>query len=401
MITAKKGLIMPDKIKRFEDVIGNKNTINFLLDHLKRDTMPSRIIFEGEEGLGKTTLAKLVAMGLNCSGDTKPCYKCASCRSIMEDVIENNRNTDSVQVYNMSVDSGKDAAKQVKANLSPQMSNTGKRVIICDEAHGMSDAAQDVFLVDMEYLPKGTYLFFCTTDAHNLKKTLKSRSFSITLHRPARKELIGLLAKTAVKNNLTIQGGNATLQLIADWAENKPRKALNLLEGFGTNNAVSAATVKEFINYVNIDMVLPILDSLGGSLVSGLTYSQEVPLNDTLINVLTDVLAIKLGAPCYKFSTDDLITVRGYLEKIKPDTLITFIKALTRTTPITRSSFVSALLEAHPQSNKLYTRDVSVLQDELEQKSEIPKTIVNANRGVQRKAPQLDALLRSANKIGD
>lgn len=392
---------MPDKVKRFEDVIGNKNTVNFLIDHLNRGTMPSRIIFEGEEGLGKTTLAKLVAMGLNCSGSTKPCYKCASCKSIMEDVIENNRNTDSVQVYNMSVDSGKDAAKQVKANLNPQMSNTGKRVIICDEAHGMSDAAQDVFLVDMEYLPKGTYLFFCTTDAHNLKKTLKSRSFSITLHRPSRKEVIGLLAKTAVKNNLTVQGGNATLQLIADWAENKPRKALNLLEGFGTNVAVSSSTVKEFINYVDIDMVLPILDSLGGSLVSGLTYSQEVPLNDTLINVLTDVLTIKLGAHSYRFSTDDLVVVRGYLDKIKVDTLITFLKALTRTTPLTRSGFVSALLEAHPQSNKLYVKDPGILQDELEQKSEIPKTVVSANRGVQSKAPQLDALLRSANKIGD
>ena len=86
----------------------------------------------------------------------------------------------------MSINGGKDTAKEVEANLSLGLSGLDKKVIILDEAHDMSDAAQEAFLVSTEYLPKGVYLFMCTTDSLNLKATLKSRAFTCTfstLHR--------------------------------------------------------------------------------------------------------------------------------------------------------------------------------------------------------------------------
>lgn len=389
---------MPKKLKRFEEVLGNKNTVNFLLDHIQRGTLPTRIIFEGEEGLGKTSLAKLIAMGVNCSGSTKPCYNCPSCRQIMNDVIENNKDTDSVKVYNMSVDSGKDAAKEVKANLSATMSSTGKRVVICDEAHGMSDAAQDVFLVDMEYLPKNTYIIFCTTNAENLKKTLKSRAFTIRLHRPKKKEIVAMLAEVATRNELTVQGGPATLSLIADWAECKPRKAINLLEGFGTNRPVSTEMIKEFIDYVEVDEIIPILDALSGSLTAGLAYAQEMRLNPTIIDLLSDALTIKLGGACYKFSADDLRKLRAYLQNVTEEALITFLREVTRFPTLTRSAVVSALLAAHPLGEKIDKQDATVLQNELMQKSEVPTT-TTARATVQQTAPTFDQLLRGAKQI--
>ena len=389
---------MPKKLTTFDAVLGNKQTVEFIKDHLQRGTLPNCLIFEGEEGLGKTSLAKLIAMGINCTGETKPCYCCPNCRQIAKDVIENNKDTDFVKVFNMSVDSGKDAAKDVKANLSATMSSTGKRVVICDEAHGMSDAAQDVFLVDMEYLPKNVYLIFCTTNAQNLKKTLKSRSFTIHLRRPKKKELVGLLAETAVRNNLEVQGGPATLSLIVDWAECKPRKALNLLEGFGKDRKVSADMVKEFIDYVSVDEIIPILDALSGSLTAGLAYAQEMRLNPSIIDLLSDALTIKLGGACYKFSSDDLLKVRGYLQKVSEESLVIFLREITHFPTLTRSSFVSALLAAHPLGSKIDKQDPTVLQNELYQKAEVPtqtiaKTTVNA------KAPSFDQLLRGAKQI--
>lgn len=390
---------MPEKIKNFSQIIGNKNTIAFLQNHLQKGTLPNRIIFEGEEGLGKTSIAKLLAMGINCTGEKKPCYCCPNCKKIANEVIENNRNLDCVQVYNMSIDSGKDAAKLVKDNLSASMSSTGKRVIICDEAHAMSDAAQDVFLVDMEYLPKNVYLFFCTTDAHNLKKTLKSRSFSITLQRPKRQELIKLLAETATRNSLNVQGGSASLALIADWAENKPRKALNLLEGFGINASISTATIKEFIDYVEIDEVLPILESLAGSLMSGLTYVQTCKLNSSIIDIFSDILCIKLGGTCYKFSADDLLKLRALLNKVSKESLITFLKIITSVPTLTRAILVNALISAHPLNEAVQKYDPSVLQDELIQKAEIPQTRA-PSASAQIGAPSMDKLIRGASRVG-
>lgn len=389
---------MPKKLTSFDDVLGNKNTVTFLKSHLERGTLPKCLIFEGEEGLGKTSLAKLIAMGVNCSGEHKPCYNCPSCKSIIKDVILENKGTDSVQVYNMSVDSGKEAAKLVKANLNSTMSSTGKRVIICDEAHGMSDAAQDVFLVDMEYLPKNTYLIFCTTNAQNLKKTLKSRSFTIHLKRPTKNEIVNMLAKQAVINNLNVQGAKATLSLIADWAECKPRQALNLLEGFGTDTSVSTEMVKEFIDYVEVDEVLPILAALSGSLTMGLAYAQEMRLNPSIVDVMSDILTLKLGGNCFKFSVDDLRKIREYLNLISTETLITFLKALTRNPTLTRSGFVSALLEAHPTGRQIENYDPSVLQDELLQKSRVP-TMVATKTTVNTKAPTLDKLLSGSSTV--
>lgn len=389
---------MPKKITKFEDVIGNPNTVQFIKDHLNRGTLPTRLIFEGEEGLGKTSLAKLIAMGVNCTGATKPCYCCENCKAIAKTVIEDGKDLDCVKVYNMSVDSGKDAAKEVKANLTATMSSTGKRVVICDEAHGMSDAAQDVFLVDMEYLPKNTYLVFCTTDSQNLKKTLKSRSLTIRLKRPKKSELVNLLSELTVRNHLTVQGGLATLSLIADWAECKPRKAINLLEGFGTDAKVSTATVKEFIDYVSVDDIVPILDALSGSLTAGLAYAQEVTLNPSIIDLISDVLTIKVGSACFKFSADDLRKVKTYLNNISEETLIIFLKELTSHPTLTRSAFVSALLSAHPLGRKLETYDPTVLQDELVQKSEVPTSVAPKSQGVA-KAPKFDQLLKGANQV--
>ena len=390
---------MPDKITNFSQLIGNKNIITFLQDHLQKGTLPTRIIFEGEEGLGKTSIAKLLAMGINCTGHTKPCYECPSCKQIAKEVIENKKNLDSVQVYNMSVDSGKDAAKLVKDNLSAAMSSTGKRVIICDEAHGMSDAAQDVFLVDMEYLPENVYLFFCTTDAHNLKKTLKSRSFSINLQRPKRSELIKLLAEVATKRKLNVQGGSASLALIADWAENKPRKALNLLEGFGMNASISTATIKEFIDYVEIDEVLPLLESLGGSLTAGLAYVQTCKLNASLIDIFADILCIKLGGACYKFSADDIVKLRKHLNNITENSLITFLQVISGAPKLTRAILVNALITAHPSREAVNTYNASVLQDELVQKADIPTSQAPSVAG-RITVPTLDSMLRGSAKVG-
>lgn len=389
---------MPKKITRFDEIIGNKNIVTFLQSHLDKGTLPNKIIFEGEEGLGKTSIAKLLAMGINCTGEHKPCYTCPSCRAIAKTVIEDNKNLDCVQIYNMSVDSGKEAAKLVKNNMSASMSSTGKRVIICDEAHGMSDAAQDVFLVDMEYLPKDVYLFFCTTNAQNLKKTLKSRSFPINLRRPKRNELIKLLTEIAAKNSLNVQGGAATLALIADWAECKPRKAINLLEGFGMNTAVSTAMVKEFVDYVEVEEVLPLLDALSGSLTAGLSYVQTCRINQSIVDMFSDILTIKVGGNCFKFSADDLLILRKKLGDIPTDRLILFLKTLTSSPTLTRAGLVNALLTAHPMREDVEVYKPSVLQDELVQKSEVPPPKVPSS-ATRVQTTSMDMLLRGASKV--
>ena len=145
---------MPKKPTCFDAIVGHKNLVEFLKDHLAKGTLPQFIILEGDEGLGKSSFAKILALEI-MGRDPQ----------VLQRVINENKSTESVLLYNMSINGGKDTAKEVEANLSLGLSGLDKKVIILDEAHDMSDAAQEAFLVSTEYLPKGVYLFMCTTDS--------------------------------------------------------------------------------------------------------------------------------------------------------------------------------------------------------------------------------------------
>ena len=350
---------MSKKLHTFNDVIGHENLIEFLKGHLDRGTLPHFIIFDGDEGLGKTSLAKILAY-----------YLTGQRADVVDRVVEQNLSTEDVLLYNMSVNGGKDVAKEVEANLSIGLSNFKTKVIICDEAHGLSEAAQDVFLVSTEYLPDGVYLFMCTTDSINLKPTLKSRAFTLHLNHLTNKEMVTLLQRTVRERGLKMQAESQTLNLIAGWAEGKPRIALNLLEGFGQGAVVTEAAVKEFIDYLDVDDVLPLLSSLAGSMPLGLSYITEMKLNASLVSVLVECLKVKQGLATFKLNKTDCHKVRTQLEEVPVENLVKFIYTVAGAPKLTRAVVISAFLKSHVNFNSLMSppEKAEVLRDEMTQK---------------------------------
>lgn len=76
---------------------------------------------------------------------------------------------------------------------------------MCDECHAIVDAAQDVFLVETEFIPKNTYLIMMTTDLSRLKATLQSRAFTANLNQLTTSEMIKVLREETDRRNLTVQ----------------------------------------------------------------------------------------------------------------------------------------------------------------------------------------------------
>lgn len=373
---------MAKKLHQFSEMVGHENLITFLKDHLEKGTLPQFILFEGDEGLGKSTLAKILA------------YQLTGTRAdVAKRVIEENKSTEDVLLYNMSVNGGKDTAKDVEANLSLGLSNYHTKVIICDEAHAMSDAAQDVFLVSTEYLPKGVYLFMCTTDSQNLKPTLKSRAFTLHLNHLTNKEMVTLLTRTVEERGLKIQAQSATLQMLAGWAEGKPRVALNLLEGFAPGSAVSQDMVKELIDYLSVDDILPLLSSLNGSMTQGLQYISEMKLNSSFVPMLVEILKIQTGAASFKVSYTDTHKVRDQLHDVSSEALIKFTYLVSALPKLTRSGILSAYLQSHPDLNSILNPapQADVIRSELDAKREAPAP--ETAEVARPAAPSLDELL--------
>ena len=301
----------------------------------------------------------------------------------------------------MSINGGKDTAKEVEANLSLGLSGLDKKVIILDEAHDMSDAAQEAFLVSTEYLPKGVYLFMCTTDSLNLKATLKSRAFTLHLQHLTQAEMVSLLTSYVRDRNLRIQAEASTIQMIAAWADGKPRIALNLIEGFAPGSAVSTAMVKEFIDYLDVEDILPLLTCLSGSMTQGLSVISEMKVNNSLVPLMVEILKVKSGMASFKLSLSDTHKVRAQLNGVNVDTLTQFIYRVAALPKLSRTGLISAFLQSHTDSSFLSSPPsrTEVLQAEMQQKMEAPKQgLAGAARP---QAPSIHDLLQRGVVLGD
>lgn len=379
----------------FDDIIGHDVFKRYFIERIKRGTLPQFIILEGPEGLGKTSLAEIIAITLNYGFDDSP----AKAKAVKE-VIDNRHSIDCIKKFNMAKDSGKDTAKEVLAELSPAMSTTGRKVVICDECHAIVESAQDVFLVETEYIPKNTYLIMCTTDKSKLKATLLSRAVCIPLSALKTSQMVQVLKQEAVARGLTIQGGDTMLRVIAEWADNKPRAALNILNAFGEKDVVSTDMVREFIGVMDISEVLPLVTSLAGSLTYGLTYISEMKFSDGLVDALVELLRIKLGQPSYKVSMEQYQDARRKLESVPEEAIMKLLHKVAATPKLNRATMVSAYISAHMSFDRLFNSGKEVLLEEQTQKLGSRSLAPDIKSHERIKAPTLDDMLADSNPVG-
>lgn len=379
----------------FDDIIGHEVFKKYFIERIKRGTLPQFIVLEGPEGLGKTSIAEVIAITVNYGFDDSP----QKTKAIQE-VIDNRHSIDCIKKFNMAKDSGKDTAKEVLAELSPSMSTTGRKVVICDESHAIVESAQDVFLVETEYIPKNTYLIMCTTDKSKLKATLLSRAVCIPLSALTTSQMVQVLKKEAASRNLTIQGGDTMLRIIAEWADNKPRAALNILNAFGENDVVSTEMVREFIGSMDISEILPLATSLAGSLTYGLTFISEMKFSEGLIDSLVEVLRIKMGQPSYKVSLEQYQDAKRKLENVPEEAIMKLLHSVAGAPKLNRATMVSAYISAHMSYERIFNSGREVLVEEQTQKLASRSLAPDVKSHEHIKAPTLDDMLANSNPIG-
>lgn len=371
----------------FSDIKGHREIVNYFIEQIKNDTVPQFIILYGEEGLGKTSLADLVAVnlvyGLEDSEEKQKAIK---------EVILEDKTTPHIKKYKMSVEGGKAAAKEVLQEFNMSLTK-GNKVIICDECHQFSNDAQDVLLTatDTGRMPKGLYLIMMTTEMHVLKPQLRSRAVPVHLSRLKHSDMIKLLQEEVTQRGLDIQGGEATLTLIANWAECKPRTALSLLSAFSDGARVSASLIKELIGYLEVDDVLPLITSLSGSMTWGLNYISELNLSSSFVDIVVEILKIKLGHPSYKLRVDEAHKIKREVINVPEECILKFTYLVCGANPLTRASVTSAFIQSHVSFDRVLTNNQATLQEEKTQKmAQVPPPVEKKQT---QGAPSLEDLL--------
>lgn len=163
---------------RFSDFVGNgkiKEQLTFLQSS---NRLPHAIIIEGDEGLGKRTLAREIALNLFCRGEDKPCRACPQCNKVLQGIHPD--------IYEYSASGGArsfhvDVVRDVKENVYMQPNEAEYKAYILGNCQCMSENAQNALLKVLEEPPKYALFILTTTTKSAMLETVLSRSVVITL----------------------------------------------------------------------------------------------------------------------------------------------------------------------------------------------------------------------------
>ena len=153
-----------------DELLGNETNKRIIKNSLDNDKVPHTWLFTGYSGCGKTTAARIIALGLNCEKNgisSTPCLECRSCKSILDG------NSIDVKEINVGQSGGKDYVDSIVRDLSSSPFNSNVKVLIFDEAHKLTDAAKDLLLKPTEDGYDHVYFIFCTNQPEKLRSKKK------------------------------------------------------------------------------------------------------------------------------------------------------------------------------------------------------------------------------------
>jgi DNA polymerase III subunit gamma/tau len=153
-----------------DEVLGNETNKKIIKNALDTGKVPRTQLFTGDAGCGKTTAAKIIALGLNCEVKgvgSEPCLECPSCKSILEG------SSLDVREINVGQSGGKAHVDALINDLPMSPFNTRYKVLIFDEAHELTTAAKDLLLKPIESGYEHVYFIFCTNQPEKLRSKTK------------------------------------------------------------------------------------------------------------------------------------------------------------------------------------------------------------------------------------
>jgi DNA polymerase-3 subunit gamma/tau len=210
--------------RRFEDVLGQPHVVKALSHALTADKLHPAILLTGTRGVGKTTLARIIAKGLNCeTGVTaSPCGKCGSCLQVDE-----GRFTDLLEIDAAS-HTGVDNVRDLIDNAQYAPSRGRYKVYLIDEVHMLSKPAFNALLKTLEEPPPHVKFILATTDPQKLPITVLSRCLQFNLRRLPAATIRELLAQVLAQEGLKAEG--PALAELARAADGSMRDGLSLLD---------------------------------------------------------------------------------------------------------------------------------------------------------------------------
>lgn len=216
--------------QRFADVIGQDHVTQTLLNALAQDRIAHGYIFSGHRGIGKTTIARILAMALQCRTPQgtperptpEPCGMCDACTEIRAgnsmDVIE----------IDAATNRGIDEIRELREGARYSPARDKYKIYILDEAHQITDAAFNALLKTLEEPPAHVIFMMATTQPEDIPQTIRSRSQHFSFHAVRFQEIVEQLRSLAALESVGVD--EAALSLLAEAGDGSMRDALSIMD---------------------------------------------------------------------------------------------------------------------------------------------------------------------------
>src|SRR5947209_15938451 len=329
--------------QRFSEVIGQDHVTRTLKNAIEQKRIAHGYIFSGHRGIGKTTIARILAMALNCRSSespvAEPCGVCESCTEVRAgnavDVIE----------IDAATNRGIDEIRELREAARYRPARDRYKIYILDEAHQITDAAFNALLKTLEEPPGHIIFMMATTQPEDIPQTIRSRCQHFSFHAVKFDDIVGQLRAIAAKEG--IAADDDALAVLAEAGDGSMRDALSIMDqaiaSCGKDVRITAPLVRGLVGSVSSDLFETLMDSVerGSSeevlqLLDKLVTEGQSPAHFVrqLVRFLRNAVVAKVAggaSSLLQVSSDERARVARVAEKFSEEDLTRFLQIALRT----------------------------------------------------------------------
>ncbi len=327
--------------QKFSDVIGQEHVTRTLKNAIEQGRTAHGYIFSGHRGIGKTTVARILAMALNCRSSEKPvpepCGVCDSCTEI--------RAGNSVDVLEIdaATNRGIDEIRELREGARYRPARDRFKIYILDEAHQITDAAFNALLKTLEEPPGHVVFMLATTAPEDIPQTIRSRCQHFSFRAVKFEQIVNQLKDLCGREN--IPADEDALALLAEAGDGSVRDALSILDQAiaSSDGRLAAESVRQLIGAAPSRVLEEIMQAVAHSSSEEILQTVDRLLNEghnpthfarQLVRFLRNAVVAKVAgadSSLLQISSDERTRVARVAEIFSEEDLARHLQIMLRT----------------------------------------------------------------------